>query len=49
MSITSFSFLCLFAVSLLLYYVIPKKAQWSFLLLLSAGYFLTSDGVKAGG
>ena len=49
MSITSFSFLCLFAVSLLLYYAVPQKAQWGFLLLLSIGYFLTSDGVKAGG
>ena len=41
MEITSFYFLCCFTVSLLIYYVIPKKAQWAFLLLLSVGYFLT--------
>ena len=28
MSITSFYFLCLFALALLLYYLIPKKVQW---------------------
>ena len=50
MSITSFYFLCLFALALLLYYAIPKKAQWAFLLLLSIGYFMTSDPVtKSGG
>ncbi len=42
MSITSFYFLCFFALALLLYYVIPKKAQWGFLLLTSLAYFMTS-------
>ena len=46
MSITSFYFLCLFALALLLYYLIPKKVQWSLLLLLSIGYFLTSAEVR---
>ena len=49
MSITSFYFLCLFALSLLLYYAIPKKAQWAFLLALSLGYFMTSDAVTESG
>lgn len=49
MSITSFYFLCLFALALVLYYVIPKKAQWAFLLLLSLGYFMTSDTVVQSG
>lgn len=35
MSITSFYFLCLFALTLLLYYLVPKKVQWPLLLLLS--------------
>lgn len=42
MSITSFSFLCFFAVVLFVYYVIPKKAQWGYLLLVSFAYFMTS-------
>ena len=46
MSITSFYFLCLFALSLLLYYLVPKKVQWPLLLLLSVGYFLTSAEVR---
>lgn len=46
MSITSFYFLCLFALALLLYYLIPKKVQWPLLLLLSIGYFLTSAEVR---
>ncbi|MDO4293875.1 MAG: MBOAT family O-acyltransferase [Eubacteriales bacterium] len=49
MSITSFPFLCLFAVSLVLYYAVPKRAQWVFLLLLSAGFFAASDEVSGGG
>ena len=46
MSITSFYFLCLFALTLLLYYLVPKKVQWPLLLLLSIGYFLTSAEVR---
>ena len=47
MSITSFYFLCLFALALLLYYLVPKKmCSGRFLLLLSIGYFLTSAEVR---
>ncbi len=42
MSITSFAFLCLFAGILILYYTIPKGAQWGLLLLASIGFFLLS-------
>ena len=42
MSITSFAFLCCYAVLLLLYYVVPKKMQWGLLLAASIGYFLTA-------
>lgn len=40
MGITSFYFLCFFAVMLILYYSIPRKFQWGFLLLCSVGYCL---------
>lgn len=40
MSITSFAFLCFFAVILLIYYVIPGKFQWCLLLLCSVLYYL---------
>ena len=46
MSITSFFFLCFFAAVLVIYYVIPKKAQWGFLLLVSLAYFMTSVEVQ---
>lgn len=49
MSITSFSFLCFFAAVLLLYYLIPKKAQWGFLLLVSCVFFLFSVRAADGG
>lgn len=42
MNITSFSFLCFFAVLLVLYYLIPKRAQWGLLLAASIGYFCMS-------
>lgn len=46
MGITSFYFLCFFAVILMIYYLIPKKCQWIFLLLCSiAYYFLTNNGI----
>lgn len=40
MGITSFYFLCFFAVMLVLYYSIPWKFQWGFLLLCSVTYCL---------
>lgn len=40
MAITSFYFLCFFAVLLILYYSIPRKFQWGFLLLCSVAYCL---------
>ena len=40
MGITSFYFLCFFAAMLILYYCIPKKFQWGFLLLCSVAYYL---------
>lgn len=46
MGITSFYFLCFFAVMLILYYCIPKKFQWGFLLACSAAYYLmTGNGL----
>lgn len=42
MGITSYEFLCSFAVVLLLYYLIPKRIQWIFLFLVSILYFLTA-------
>lgn len=46
MSITSFYFLCFFAGILIIYYSIPKRWQWGFLLFCSAAYYLlTSNGI----
>ena len=42
MGITSFLFLLFFAVSVILYYSIPKRCQWPFLLVISVFYFLVS-------
>lgn len=42
MGITSFYFLCFFAVMLILYYSIPRKFQWGLLLLCSLLYYLLS-------
>ena len=42
MGITSFLFLLFFAVSVILYYSIPKRCQWPFLLAISVFYFLVS-------
>lgn len=39
MGFTSFNFLSSYAVLLLLYYIMPKKIQWGFLLIASLGYF----------
>ena len=43
MGITSFWFLCFFACILAVYYIIPGKLQWSFLLLCSLTYYLLTD------
>ena len=43
MGITSFYFLCFFAGILIVYYIIPKKWQWGFLLLCSIAYYLLTD------
>ena len=49
MGITSFYFLCFFAVMLLLYYSIPRKFKWGLLLLCSILYYLLSgQGVRIG-
>lgn len=40
MAITSFYFLCFFVICLILYYLIPAKWQWKFLLLVSLLYYL---------
>lgn len=40
MGITSFYFLCFFAFMLIIYYLIPKKLQWGFLLVCSVAYYL---------
>lgn len=46
MGITSFYFLCFFAGILIIYYSIPKRWQWRFLLLCSAAYYLlTNNGI----
>lgn len=43
---TSFYFLCFYASILLIYYLIPKKTQWIFLLFASAAfYLLTGNGI----
>ena len=42
MGITSFWFLCFFVVMLILYYSIPRKFQWGFLLLCSVIYSLSA-------
>ena len=45
-SFTSFYFLCFYTCILLLYYLIPKKTQWVFLLFVSAAYYLlTGNGI----
>ena len=43
MGITSFYFLCFFVCILAVYYMIPGKCQWPFLLLCSAVYYLLTD------
>lgn len=43
MGITSFYFLCFFAAILIIYYIIPGKLQWAFLLICSLAYYLITD------
>lgn len=43
MGITSFYFICFFVAVLVIYYIIPKKMQWCFLLLCSVTYYLLTD------
>lgn len=43
MGITSFYFICFFVAILVIYYIIPKKVQWCFLLLCSVAYYLLTD------
>ena len=42
MGITSFNFLCFFAILLFLYYVLPGRMQWGLLLVCSVAYYLLS-------
>lgn len=43
---TSFYFLCFYTVILMLYYLIPGKLRWGFLLAVSAAYYLlTGNGI----
>ncbi len=46
MSITSLTFIIFIAITLLLYYVVPKKAQW-ILLLVASAFFYLSYGFKS--
>ncbi|MCR4650585.1 MAG: MBOAT family protein [Lachnospiraceae bacterium] len=42
MGITSLYYFCLLAVGISIYYIIPKKCRWVWILVLSVGYFLTT-------
>lgn len=44
MSFTSFEFFCFLAVTLLLYYIIPKKLQWGLLLVASFIFYAFAGG-----
>lgn len=43
MSITSFGFLCFYVIVLLLYYIVPRKLQWIWLLICSVVFFALSS------
>lgn len=43
MSITSLQFIIFFVVSLVIYYLVPKKSQWICLLISSGLFFLLSS------
>lgn len=42
MTLTSFNFICSFLVSLVVYYIVPRRWQWAALLVYSAAFFLLS-------
>ena len=42
MGITSFDFLCFFAIILIVYYLIPGRLQWGLMLVCSVAYYLLS-------
>ena len=44
MAFTSASFIVLTIASVLLYYIVPKKAQWCILLLASAAFYMARLG-----
>lgn len=48
MSVTSFYFFCMFAVSLGVYYTVPRKFQWCTLALFSVGFFVASSDWRTG-
>lgn len=43
MTLTSFSFICFFLVSLGVYYIVPRRFQWTALLVYSLAFFLLSS------
>ena len=43
MAFTSASFIVLTIASVLLYYIVPKKAQWCILLLASAAFYMAGS------
>lgn len=46
MEITSFYFLCFYALILLVYYIVPRKAQWVILLVSSFAFYVLASGNK---
>ncbi len=48
MSVTSFSFFCFFAVSLIVYYVMPRRLQWLALLVFSVIFFVAGGHPMTG-
>lgn len=48
MAVTSFQFLALFAVSLVIYYLVPQKYQWFTLLIYSVVFFVLSSSLLMG-
>lgn len=43
MGLTTFKFLCFLACTIFIYYILPKKYQWTFLLGVSIAYFLLAN------
>ena len=42
MLFTSYAFIAFIAVAFLLYYIIPKRLQWIFLLIISIGFYASA-------